>query len=504
MAQGFDRKLNLSESTSQISDRTILDNLGGENITSDILLFDGNSKFTSKLINSEYALSPDVTKFSDGFEPGEIYFIEELGSDRDWNAVSTPPGIITHAPSGRENSFTAVGGVSDTVLNTGSGGTARKMVVRQDFQVFQDEDGYALRAVGVNKVGFTNGTKLSLDGGETYTLLVAFHDSENVFRLIDINTSPPFDAGDIVNPNTLGDIANMTLTRSDTITAEHLEFMNAERLVVNDEIGVTSPENQGQSETENEGLGGTAGDEGFLSSFSSFDQIGYVGNLASQIKFKKSRIPRTYEDSFFEESVRIGGSMQILNTDQLEIGYPRNLDSALVVGKVYKITTRGDATTAQLNAISGESRESYNENDTFTAATTSTASGTTTRVKANEPPGLFIYNSSSGEEVRAFSGTEQPWEELDSTDGQHPTDYVTSGNSLRTSTQKIDVRREPLYINPTSGNSPVFSRANYVGGNGTHAPQATTPVQTNTEDSYTHKIGITVNGEQYYMLTKKQ
>ena len=53
MAQGFVKNLNLVESDTTPSDRSILDNLGGINISKDILLFDGNSRFTSTLKNNQ-------------------------------------------------------------------------------------------------------------------------------------------------------------------------------------------------------------------------------------------------------------------------------------------------------------------------------------------------------------------------------------------------------------------------------------------------------------------
>ena len=76
MAQGFVRDLNLIESDTGTLDRGILDNLGGANITTDLLLFDGNFKFTSKIQTAHYTYdsSTDITTvtgegkvaFSDG------------------------------------------------------------------------------------------------------------------------------------------------------------------------------------------------------------------------------------------------------------------------------------------------------------------------------------------------------------------------------------------------------------------------------------------------------
>ena len=57
MAQGFVRDLNLIESDTGVLDRGILDNLGGAGITTDLLLFDGNFKYISKLVAADYTVS---------------------------------------------------------------------------------------------------------------------------------------------------------------------------------------------------------------------------------------------------------------------------------------------------------------------------------------------------------------------------------------------------------------------------------------------------------------
>ena len=94
MAQGFVRDLNLIESDTGALDRGILDNLGGANITTDLLLFDGNFKFISKLQSADYTYdsSTDITTvtgegkvaFSDGtkisFGDAPTEFVYEVHS----------------------------------------------------------------------------------------------------------------------------------------------------------------------------------------------------------------------------------------------------------------------------------------------------------------------------------------------------------------------------------------------------------------------------------------
>ena len=64
MAQGFVRTLNFQESDTGALDRGILDNLGGINITDDLLLFDGNSKSISKLVAADYTVTNGIVTVS--------------------------------------------------------------------------------------------------------------------------------------------------------------------------------------------------------------------------------------------------------------------------------------------------------------------------------------------------------------------------------------------------------------------------------------------------------
>lgn len=74
MAQGFVKNINLIESDSGGSDRAILDNLGGLNITQDILLFDGNTKVTSKLVSTDYTVSNGIITVDGSTSEGKVAF----------------------------------------------------------------------------------------------------------------------------------------------------------------------------------------------------------------------------------------------------------------------------------------------------------------------------------------------------------------------------------------------------------------------------------------------
>ena len=74
MAQGFVKNINLIESSTGGSDRAILDNLGGLNITSDVLLFDGNTKFTQKLIATDYTVVNNIIIVNGSTSEGKVAF----------------------------------------------------------------------------------------------------------------------------------------------------------------------------------------------------------------------------------------------------------------------------------------------------------------------------------------------------------------------------------------------------------------------------------------------
>ena len=54
MAQGFVIKNNLSESTPGAADSNAINNLAGTGTSNDFLLFDGNTKFISRLYRYEF------------------------------------------------------------------------------------------------------------------------------------------------------------------------------------------------------------------------------------------------------------------------------------------------------------------------------------------------------------------------------------------------------------------------------------------------------------------
>ena len=478
MAQGFVKNLNLVESATQTSDRTILDNLGGENITSDVLLFDGNSKFKSALENdSDATTGNDV--FYGNFVVAKVYKITEFGTNRNWasignfNGVTPAQGVV----------FTATAD-GQAYIATGEGGIAREVSARVDFNNVNDvTDGFTIVVVGTNKVAYSDGTEVSFDGGTNYTHIVTNSNGEDKFQLLLKGTTTP-----IVNiADVVADINDCTMIRNDTIDSSSLGNLNVVGLTTNDEEEAgfsTDPES-----IVDEADGEVDVDQGFQV----FDQAAYIGNIVSKIKFKKTRIPLTYEDTFFNEKVRFKGEVRLTNNNSLEIGYPRTITSALVVGEEYEIITKDASDNAFFNTVAQTSNVTYNVGDKFTARTSDTGSGTST-VKATNPPGLFIYNEASGTEIRAFSGTDNPWEEVAS-----PPSFIlgnsSEDNALKTTSATSQVAR--LIFDP-SDNAKVPHLVK------TNSGQSAAVDLIVTEDSptFTHKLPVTVNGEQFFFLLK--
>lgn len=382
MSQGFVRNNNLSESITTSSDRSILDNLGGVNISQDILLFDGNNAFKSKLIN-------------------------------------------------------------DTTIS------------RADFSIFDDTTDSNFKTVKTdlinNKRAFSNGTKISFnDGNDLYPYIVVDSNGLDEFRLVvAASATSPYNAGEYEAPFSglsASQISNLTLTRQDTITITNLVNMSAPRLVTNDSVGET--EEVGVSDADNDDDGGgsvgeAGGQVGIFDNFGTYDQISYVAGAVGRLEAKKTRTILTDRASFFEDRLRFKGNIRITNDSQTAI---------------------------------------YNNS-------------------ANAP-GLFIYNTATGGEIRAFSGSDNPWEEATIT-------FDASKTGLKTTSAKSQITK--LVFSPDGGGSSTSERGlrpKLIKKSGSSVVDAVTHIDGNASEqltiaAFTHKIPITVNGEQFFMLAKK-
>ncbi len=399
MAQGFVLNLNLAESVTPSSDRKILDNLGGVNITQDILLFDGNSGFRSRLQN--------ISQIS-----------------------------------------------------------------RQDFQVIDDPD-YGKTAVTNlvdNKVPFTNGTRISFDdGNDDYPYLVVNANAIDSFQIVDMSLDPqptaPYSESDLAAPWVGQDIPNLILTRNDAITVENITNLSVERLPTNDTGGGGTGSGEsfsgGQGGTEGAGDGadaegggdgGTAEDTGMFENLITYNVVDLVGQGVGRLRAKMDRVPLTYRDSLFTvedhgiDAFRLRGNIRIVNTAQISI---------------YNTTTEGG-----LNASA---------------------------------PGLYIYNTASKSEIRAFSGTDNPWEKAETSD--------TTFGKTALKTESAHSQVSNLIIAPDGGGSGDNARGSiplFKTLNSSQSAEEDKFVDATTNVSeYTHKIPVVINGEQYFLLSKE-
>ena len=385
MAQGFVATSNLAESVTPTSDRNILDNLGGVNITQDILLFDGNQNFESKLKNI----------FSEG---------------------------------------------------------------REDFIVFEDTTDNNHKTIRTNlidnKFAFSNGTRLSLDGGlDLFPFVVVDSNGRDEFRIVEFTETYPYNSADYEFPFAGADIPNLVITRKDEITIENVTNLSRPRLTLVDvadegeDVGTGGDDNGDDSG--DAGLGGL-GTEGvsMFDNVGTYDQIDYVASAIGRLTAKKSRSILTDRSSFFSENLRFKGTLRLTNDGQNQI---------------------------------------YNN--------------------GQGAPGLFIYNTATGQEIRAFSGSDNPWEEaLVTFEGS------TQKNALKTTSAKSQITN--LVLDPDgggSGNSSRGFRPKLIKKNdsGTvvdailHIDGNAPSSQQITQGEYTHKVPVTINGEQFFMLVKE-
>lgn len=319
MAQGFVRNLNLQESQTTVSDRGILDNLGGLGSSNDIQLFIGNSRFKSALINDPNFTAGTATFFGD-FVAGKKYKITSLGEGRSWGLVTSDPVSV-----GATITATADGANAD-----GSGGTAVEVIGRRDFNSVNIlGEGWTVTIVfGNAKVAYTEGTKVSLDKGATYTHVVTNSDGITRFQLKSLADDS------ILN---LSDVSNMTITRSDEVTTDNISNLYVERLSNTD--------------------AGLEGEETIADPFSRVSTIS--GNLGGfpgkRDKVVRSYLPDNFSSVGQESGLRFGGVIRIKNNPDssnhvISIGNPTPFGE-LIVSEPYQIKQLGNTPQIAWDAI---------------------------------------------------------------------------------------------------------------------------------------------------------
>lgn len=323
MAQGFVTNLNLQESSSVVSDRNALDNLGGTGISRDIQLFIGNTQFKSALINNPN-FTDDTPIFYGAFVPGKRYRITNIGdtlNPRNWVAVGGAD--LSSADVG--DIFTAI---ASGAGESGAGGAALEVIGREDFtSVFIDGEGWtAFTNVSKAKVAFTEGTIVSLNKGVSYNYKVVNSDGERRFQLENITTQQLLD---------MSDVSSMTITRNDEVTTDNLKNLYVERTATT----------------------GSTLDEEVLNE--PFDRASTVQQNLSSLPAKKSKTILTYLPDDFsnegtESGIRFDGSVRIVNNGDAQhtvtIGGNTPFGQ-LVVGEPYEIVELGNVVKSQWDAV---------------------------------------------------------------------------------------------------------------------------------------------------------
>ncbi len=345
MAQGFVANSNLVESSSFLQDKGILDNLGGIGISDDIRLFVGNLQHKSRLINNPNELGDSIA--FGALQVTKRYKISSLGTDRDWTAVGWVANQDGHGADPALNDiFVATASGQDA---TGSLGAATELVSVREFDAINDPiDGWTIVVrPRRGRVAFTQGTKVSLDGGTTYPYIIVNSDGIENFQIADVS--------DLSNIFSLSSgVDTMTITRRDTLTIEN--FKNAH-------ITPTGTSTLLETRADSLGLEGLSPDPyGTVLSDSEEDAGILAGGIPdvqaniSTINQKKTKVILTYLNNRFKQDngIRFDGAVRVVNEPNLNgkilsIGVDTNFGD-LVAGAKYKITLLGGSAWSSVGA----------------------------------------------------------------------------------------------------------------------------------------------------------
>jgi len=344
MAQGFVTSLNLRESASPDSDRLILTNLvqdGG--VSADLQLFSGNTQHKSILINNPLA-EGQVVLFGQ-FENGKKYKIFDSGQDRGWTSIG--------ATTGNVNEIFTASGPGDTAI--GSAGSALEIVPKREFDaVFDEIDGWTLVVrPRIARIAFTEGTRLSIDGGLNYDYVVVNSDAVSRFQLAPISdpTGPAFNFATADNGNTPGDVDTLTLVRDDTITIENLRNAHVESQGAIDQV-------ESFVEITSENIHVYSPDPWDTDpDFGGVGQLMILDQNISSIEVKKANTIVGYAPNVFklDSGVRFDGGVRIVNEQDAagkvrKIGIDTNFGD-LVAGDIYKVVVLGTSAWETVGSI---------------------------------------------------------------------------------------------------------------------------------------------------------
>lgn len=269
-----------------------------------------------------------------------------------------------------------------------------------------DDDNWVyIKRKGENEgtVPFSNRTRLIIDGSRNY--IVSDSDSFTRFKIRNLdNNSVITDA-----------IEGSDLIREDIVTFSNMNFMNLDRL---ETIVDSGQEAGGGSDT-------LSTDNGVDTSLTDIYSIGENFQLADNALalyfYKKSRIPRTYEESIFDKRIVFDGAIRITNTEGV-------------------IPVQGESTA----------------------------------------PGLYIVSGSSA--VRAFSDTSNPWYQEDAAQNL-PNGSGLATDATRAQVASLTVE-DPNFRNPNSATFGVVTESGSIAHNASTNRIYKMKVRVNGEDFY--------------------
>lgn len=195
--------------------------------------------------------------------------------------------------------FENIGGAGITFdMKIFSGNTKRTSVLAADKY---STSGNTIIADGDGAYPFSNRTVV-YHNSTPYTVTAS--DGVKTFELRDANGNPFVPTGD--------------LTRYDNVTRFNLENMDKQRL----EVIRDASTNQGgaNEEDDQEATGGGATNEGETGIYdlrSIAENYGIIEEGLGIYYYKKSRIPRTFEDSVFDRRINFEGNIRITNDDNI-------------------------------------------------------------------------------------------------------------------------------------------------------------------------------------------
>jgi len=367
---------------------------------------------------------------------------------------------------------------------------------RVDFEVFNDPfDGYTVRIVAEAKVAFTNNTIISIDGGATYPYKVVNGNDQDLFQLQTISDASIYNFDGL-------NISNLTLTRDDTLYASNFNNLQPLRISTVGTSDGSGDTGSGSDFEENDV--GTVGVDPYT-------QIESIDIALSEFTEKQLKVPLTYKNNTFDTKIRLNGAIRLENNlnspDTLRVKVGN--DSAFgefVIGQAYKIVDLGDSDWASVGWIANSTTvgattgASPAEGDKFIATGKGSTNALST-ARSFQPPGLYIINTATGQSTRAFSGSINPWAKVESTtiSAGAGVAELNIGGALKTesnTSQPTNLILEPsnTSVDPEILITDTASARTFVSG---------TTAENITESEYTHKIPVTINGEQFFFLSKK-